>query len=140
MGFGGSADTFQAQMMDLMASLEYMQGYIDGLLSITTGVLDDHLSKIMTVLTKLHDTRLKVNIANSSFCTHEIKYLSYTLTKEGIKPQPKKVQAILALNPSNTVRDVTQNIMIYGSLTATYVMPMEITFMDEEDNSKNMVP
>ncbi len=32
MGFGGSADIFQAQMMDLMASLEYVQAYIDDLL------------------------------------------------------------------------------------------------------------
>ncbi len=43
MGFGGSAKTFQAQMMDLMASLEYVQAYIDDLLIITRGALDDHL-------------------------------------------------------------------------------------------------
>ena len=29
MGFGGSADIFQAQMMDLMACLEYVRAYID---------------------------------------------------------------------------------------------------------------
>jgi hypothetical protein len=33
MGFGGSADIFQAHMMDLMASLEYVQAYIDDLLT-----------------------------------------------------------------------------------------------------------
>jgi hypothetical protein len=32
MGFGGSADIFQAQMMDPMASLEYVWAYIDDLL------------------------------------------------------------------------------------------------------------
>ncbi len=37
MGFGGSADIFQAQMMDLMASLDYVQVYIDDLLIITRG-------------------------------------------------------------------------------------------------------
>jgi hypothetical protein len=42
MGFGGPAGIFQAQIMDLMASLEYVQAYIDDLLIITTGVLDDH--------------------------------------------------------------------------------------------------
>jgi hypothetical protein len=45
MGFGGSANIFQAQMMDLMASLEYVQAYIDDLLIITRGTLDDHLLK-----------------------------------------------------------------------------------------------
>jgi hypothetical protein len=28
------------------------------------------------------------------FCTHEIEYLGYILTREGIKPQPKKVKAL----------------------------------------------
>ncbi len=32
------------------------------------------------------------------------KYLGYILTREGIKPQHKKVQAILALNPPNSVK------------------------------------
>ncbi len=58
-----------------------------------------------TVLTRLRDTGLKVNAAKSLFCTHEIEYVGYILTREGIKPQPKKVQAILALNPHNNVKE-----------------------------------
>ena len=104
MGFGGSADIFQAQMMDLMASLEYVRAYIDDLLIITRGTLDDHLEKIEIVLARLRDAGLKVNAAKSFFCTHEIEYLGYILTTEGIKPQNKKVQAILALNPPNNVK------------------------------------
>jgi hypothetical protein len=59
-----------------------------------------------TVLTRLHDARLKVNAAMSLFCTHEIEYLGYILTREGIKPQPKKVQAILMLNLPNNVQEL----------------------------------
>jgi hypothetical protein len=58
MGFGGSADIFQAQMMDLMASLEYLRAYIDDLLIITRGNLEDHLSRRDTVLTRLRDAGL----------------------------------------------------------------------------------
>jgi hypothetical protein len=58
-----------------------------------------------TVLTRLHDAGLKVNAAKSLFCSHEIEYLGYILTREGIKPQPKKVQAILALNLPNKVKE-----------------------------------
>jgi hypothetical protein len=46
MGFGGSADIFQAQIMDLMASLEFVQAYMDNLLIITRGILDEYLQKI----------------------------------------------------------------------------------------------
>jgi hypothetical protein len=105
MCFGGSADIFQAQMMDLMASLEYVRAYIDDLLIITRGVLDDHLLKIETVLTRLRGAGLKVNLAKSSFCTHEIEYFGYIPTREGIKAQPTKVQAILALNLSNNFKE-----------------------------------
>jgi hypothetical protein len=55
MGFGGLDNIFQAQMMDLMASLEYVQADIDDLLTITRGTLDDCLSKIENVLTGLLD-------------------------------------------------------------------------------------
>ena len=58
MGFGGSADIFQAQMMDLMASLEYVRAYIDDLLIITRGTLDDHIEKIEIVLARLRDAGL----------------------------------------------------------------------------------
>ncbi len=105
MGFGGSADIFQAQIMDLMASLEFVRAYMDDLLIITRGILDEHLQKMKTVLTRLCDAGLKVNAAKSSFCAHEIEYLGYILTREGIKPQPKKVQAILVPNPPNKVKE-----------------------------------
>jgi hypothetical protein len=59
-----------------------------------------------TVLTRLRDAGLKGNAAKSSFCAHEIEYLDYILTREGIKPQPKKVQAILTLNPPNNVKEL----------------------------------
>ena len=73
---------------------------------ITRGILDKHLQKMETGLTRLRATGLKANVAMSLFCAHEIEYLGYILTREGIKPQPKKVQAILALNPPNNVKEL----------------------------------
>ncbi len=63
MGFGGSADIFQAQIMDLMASLELIQAYKDDLLIIMRRTLDKHLQKMETVLIRLRNARLKVNVA-----------------------------------------------------------------------------
>ncbi len=106
MGFGGSADIFQAQIMDLMAALEFVRAYMDDLLIIVRETLDELLQKMETVLTRLRDAGLKVNAAKSLFCAHEIEYLGYILTRGGIKTQPKKVQAILALNPPNNVKEL----------------------------------
>ncbi len=71
----GSADIFQAEMMDLMEALEYVRAYIDDLLVITRGTLEDHLPKLEEVLKRLHEVGLKVNATKSFFCTHKIKYL-----------------------------------------------------------------
>ncbi len=72
MGYAGSADVFQAEMMDLMEALEYVRAYIDDLLVITRGSLEDHLDKLGEVLRRLRNAGLKVNAAKPFFCTHEI--------------------------------------------------------------------
>ena len=110
MGFAGSADIFQVEMGNLMATLEYVRAYIDDLLVITKGSLDDHLDKLKQVFIRLRDAGLKINATKSvfCFCAQETEYLGYILTRDGIKPQPKKVQSILALNPTNNVKELQQ--------------------------------
>ncbi len=41
-----------------------------------------------------------------TFCTLEIEYLGYILTRDGIKPQSNKVQAILAIKPPTGVKQL----------------------------------
>ncbi len=89
-----------------MASLKFLQAYMDNLLIIMRGILDKHLQTMETVLTQLPVAGLQVNAAKSSFCAHEIEHLGCILTREGIKPQPKKVQAILVLNPPNNIKEL----------------------------------
>ena len=102
MGFAGSADIFQAKMGNLMASLQYVWAYINDLLIITKESIGDHLAKLEAVFIRLQDVGLKVNAAKLFFCMAETKYLGYM----GVKPQQKKVQAILALNLPNEVKEL----------------------------------
>jgi len=106
MGIAGSPDIFQAEMMKLMESLEYVRAYIDDLLCISRESFDDHLDKLEEVLKRLCDAGLKVNADKSTFCALEIEYLGYVLSKDGIKPQNNKVQAILAIQPPKGVKQL----------------------------------
>ena len=108
MGFAGSADIFQVKMGNLMATLKYIKAYIDNLLVITKSSHDDHLDKLEQVFIRLCNAGLKVNAAKLFFCTQETKHLGYILTRGGIKPQPKKMQVILALNPPSNVKELQQ--------------------------------
>eukprot|EP00804_Cyclotella_cryptica_P018017 CCRYP_008298-RA/>CCRYP_008298-RA protein AED:0.45 eAED:0.45 QI:0/0/0/0.5/0/0/2/0/240 len=50
-------------MMELMAALEFVRAYIDDLLCITKGTLEDHLAKLELVLSRLQDANLKSILA-----------------------------------------------------------------------------
>eukprot|EP00804_Cyclotella_cryptica_P013932 CCRYP_002440-RA/>CCRYP_002440-RA protein AED:0.42 eAED:0.42 QI:61/-1/1/1/-1/0/1/0/106 len=60
----------------------------------------------MRVFVRLQDAGLTVNARKSSFCAVETEYLGYVLSRDGIKPQTKKVQAILALAPPQNVKQL----------------------------------
>ncbi len=106
MGIAGSPDMFQEKMSNLMATLEFVRTYLDDLLIITKGSLEDHLEKLSMVLTRLQEAGLRINADKSNFCTLETEYLGYILTRNGIKPQPNKVQSILALAPPKNVKEL----------------------------------
>jgi hypothetical protein len=105
-GIAGSPDIFQGKMSELMELLEYVRAYLHDLLCISKLSLEDHLEKVKEVLRRLHDAGLKVNAEKSTFCTLEIEYLGYVLTRDGIKPKSNKVQAILTIKQSTGVRQL----------------------------------
>ena len=121
MGVAASPDIFQAKMNSLFNELEYVRAYLDDLLVITKGdipngrketeddrntAFQDHLQKLDVVLQKLRDKGLQVNVRKSNFAAEEIDYLGYTLSRQGIQPQKKKVSAILALKPPKNVKEL----------------------------------
>jgi hypothetical protein len=77
---------------------------------ISRSSLEDHLKKLEEVLMRLCNTGLKVNAEKSTFCALEIEYLWYILTKDGIKPQGNKVQAILATQPPTNVKELRHSL------------------------------
>jgi hypothetical protein len=91
---------------ELMESLECVRAYLDDLICISKLSLEDHLEKLEEVLRQLHDAGLKVNAEKNAFCTLEIDYLGCVLTRDGIKPQSNKMQAILAIKPPTGVKQL----------------------------------
>ncbi len=86
--------------------MEYVRAYLDDLLCISKLSLENHLEKLEEVLRQLCNTGLKVNAAKLTLCALEIEYLGYVLTRDGIKPQSNKVQAILAIKPPTGVKQL----------------------------------
>ena len=49
------------------------------------------------MITRVHKAGLKVNTSKSCFGAHKFDYLGYHVTRDGVMPIPKKVEAIQAL-------------------------------------------
>ena len=103
MGVAISPDILQAKISELMANIEFVRTYIGDLLCITKDSLDAHLAKLRRVHIRLWDVVMKVNADKSLFCATKAEYLGYVLSRDGIKPQQKKIQAIPALTPPKNV-------------------------------------
>ena len=106
MGIKNSPDIFQAIMMDVLGDLEYARTYIDDILVTTSGSLEDHLEQLSEVLTRLEHTGFRANVRKCFFAEAQLDYLGYWLTRAGIQPQPKKVEAILRLSPPKNKRQL----------------------------------
>ena len=102
MGVANSPDIFQDQMSDLMAGLEFVRCYLDDILCLTKDTYENHLEQLEKVLVRLASANLKVNIEKSFFAKTELEYLGFWITREGIRPVSKKVEAIRAIAPPKT--------------------------------------
>ena len=57
-------------------------------------------------MNRLKQACLNINADKITFAANNIEYLGYLLTREGIKPVPKKVQAILDLIPPSNLKEL----------------------------------
>jgi hypothetical protein len=55
---------------------------------------EEHLQRLELVFSQLSLVGLKVNANKSPFSVSESEYLGYWITRNGIRPVPKKVEAI----------------------------------------------
>ena len=106
MGVCIAPDVFQEKMNNLFNELESVRCYIDDLLVITHGSYEKHLEELEKVFVLLEDAGLKCKFGKCFFCQDEIEYLGYIITRDGIKPNPKKVQAILDIQRPTTTSEV----------------------------------
>ena len=106
MGLCNSPNIFQEKMSKLMVGLDFARAYLDNLLLITKGNFDKHLIQLEQALMQLSEAGLKINASKSSFCQTELEYLGYWITRNGIRPVTKKVEAIQKLKVPTNVKQL----------------------------------
>ena len=97
---------FQDKMSELFAGFDYIRAYIDDLLVITKGSLQDPLEKFDAVFKRLNEAGLRVNAKKSFFGQSEVEYLGYMIGRHGIRPVAKKVEAIHKIKEPKNKREL----------------------------------
>ena len=97
MGLIIATDVFQARVNELVGDLPYVIVFLDDILIIGNGTFDEQLEQVVTVLKRLLEAGMQVNPLKSFWFQEQVDYLGYRISREGIKPQEKKIEKMLAL-------------------------------------------
>ena len=68
--------------------------YIDDI-QIYTKTFEEHLEVLREVLTRLRKHRLFLKPKKYTFASHEMRYLGFVITKDGLTTDPNKVQDVV---------------------------------------------
>jgi hypothetical protein len=92
-GLRNAAQKMQRILLQVLFGLNYVFGYIDDIL-IASKNDDEHIQHVKTVLNRLHNNHLAINIEKCNFGEKTLVFLCHLITPEGLKPLPEKVEAI----------------------------------------------
>lgn len=67
--------------------------YMDDIIIFSTS-LQSHLQDIAKVLQTLKEANLKIQCDKSEFLRKEVEFLGHLVTREGVRPNPRKVEAV----------------------------------------------
>jgi hypothetical protein len=106
MGMKTSPDIFKRIMYELLGDISNIQVYLDDILITSNGTFQEPAAIMEQVLEILQKANFRANLRKCYFGKSKIDYIGYEITRYGIQPQSKKVEAILKLSPPKTKRQL----------------------------------
>lgn len=106
-GLCNAPGTFQSYINDSLREFldDFVSAYLDDLL-IFSDTYEEHVQHVRSVLDKLREAGLQLDIDKCEFSVHETKYLGMVIGADGIRMDPAKVAAIQDWQTPRTVREV----------------------------------
>jgi hypothetical protein len=95
LGLYNAPSTFSRLMDLVLHGLTYLYClvYLDDTI-VYSKSFEEHVKHLEEILTRIIKAKLKLNPEKCVLAAEEVAYLGYIVTKDGIKPDPAKVQAI----------------------------------------------
>lgn len=107
--------TFQRTMDNILRGLQglHCMVYLDDII-VYGNSLDDMIHNLRTVFDRLRASNMKVQLDKSEFLRKEVLYLGHTITKEGLKPNNDKIQAVLDYPLPKTTTEIKSFLGLVG--------------------------
>ena len=108
-GLCNAPSTFQRCMELIFRGMQWktLLIYLDDII-LFSSTLDDHFEKLDEVLSRLKNADLKLKPSKCEFIKEEVTYLGHVVSKEGIKPNPKIIEAVKNWKIPQSVKEVQQ--------------------------------
>ena len=95
MGMCAAGDIFQSKVDELLGDIKGVKTYIGDIIFLSKGCFTKQIDQLRIVFGRLRAEGLKVNAHKCIFGLKDVPYLGYVITREGIKPDQKKVKGIM---------------------------------------------
>ncbi len=104
-GIASAPAVFQRTMENLLQGLNHVTVYLDDIL--ITGVsIDDHLSNVRKVLSRLDAAGVRLHKDKCTFMSTQVKYLGHIIDAKGLHPTPDRANAIQDAPSPTTVTEL----------------------------------
>ena len=106
-GLKNAPATFQRMMNNTLAEFigKICFVYLDDVIIFSTS-LEEHENSLIKILTKLKEVNLQVQLDKTEFLKKETEFLGHIVTTDGIKPNPKKLDAIEKFPLPKTIKEI----------------------------------
>ncbi|XP_051153378.1 uncharacterized protein LOC127287824 [Leptopilina boulardi] len=115
MGLKNSPATFQRLMDQVLLGLQGVElfVYLDDIV-IHAENLQEHGTKVKRLLQRLKEANLTLQPEKCEFLCREVAYLGHIISSDGVKPNPKKIEAVEHFPTPKTPRNVKQFLGLAG--------------------------
>ncbi len=106
-GLRNATSTFTKTMLEVFKDLgrKFLKIFIDDL-NVHSESWEEHLQHLDAVFCKLREINFKLNLNKCCFLANNITFLGHVVSKEGTRPNPEKIEAILHFLELKTVTNI----------------------------------
>lgn len=104
-GLCNAGQTFQRFIHEVLHNLNFAFVYIDDVI-VSSASLDEHYNHLRIIFQRFREYGVTINVGKCNFIQQRVKFLGHEIDKNGIKPLPDKVDAIVNIEMPKIAKDL----------------------------------